>query len=253
MSQVTEKEIASISVAPRVTESDVEDFIQREEYHTHGVLTFCILHLKNGFTTTGQSSCASPANYNKEIGDRLAKKHAVGQIWPLLGFLLADKLHLIRTAGGPTGLITKIGDPVTYVGTKVIHAVAMTRDDYNILRGWEFPADENGDDNGYLVQYADGGSPNVAGFDGYVSWSPWDVFERTYSVGLRLEPETFLTRLEAERDRTVGDLAKLTAFLESDGISKLSETALEDLRLQKGVMTQLAFILSKRYDDLMVK
>ena len=245
-----------MSTFPKVIPQDLEDEIVAEQYtripNTNA--TVCTLTLKNGIIASGiNHGSVDPGNLNEQIGKDYARKGAIEKMWPLMGFRLADKLHLIRTAGGPSGLIAKIGDPVTYVGSEVIHAVAMTRGDYNILRGWEFPADENGDDNGYLVQYADGGSPNVAGFDGYVSWSPWDVFERAYSVGLRLEPETFLTRLEAERDRTVGDLAKLTAFLESDGISKLSETALEDLRLQKGVMTQLAFILSKRYDDLMVK
>lgn len=245
-----------MSTFPKVIPQDLEDEIVAEQYtripNTNA--TVCTLTLKNGIIVGGiNHGSVDPGNFNEQIGKDYARKGAIEKMWPLMGFRLADKLHPIRTAGGPTGLITKIGDPVTYVGTKVIHAVAMTRGDYNILRGWELPADENGDDNGYLVQYADGGSPNVAGFDGYVSWSPRSVFERTYSVGLRLEPETFLTRLEAERDRTISDLAKLTAFLESDGISKLSETALEDLRLQKGVMTQLAFILSKRYDDLLVK
>lgn len=78
---------------------------------------------------------------------------------------------------------------------------------------------------------------------------PLDVYELVLPTP---EPETFLTRLCAERDRTVGDLNKLTAFLDGD-VSKLSEAAVSDLYLQKDVMTQLAFILSKRYDDLTPK
>lgn len=50
------------------------------------------------------------------------------------------------------------------------------------------------------------------------------------------EPETFLTRLRVERDRTVGDLNKLSSFLDGD-VSKLSEDAVSDLHLQKAVMT----------------
>lgn len=68
----------------------------------------------------------------------------------------------------------------TYIGTKRIRAAAMTRREYNVLRGWVVPADENPDDAGYLVEYLDGGKPNVLGFAGYVSWSPADVFERSY-------------------------------------------------------------------------
>lgn len=67
-----------------------------------------------------------------------------------------------------------------YIGTKIIRAKPMTRLDYNNLRGWGLPADENGDDPGYLVEYVDGGPANVPGFAGYVSWSPADVFERSY-------------------------------------------------------------------------
>jgi len=67
-----------------------------------------------------------------------------------------------------------------YYGTKKIAAKPMTRLEYNQFRGWELPADENGDDEGYLVEYLDGGKPNVPGFDGYVSWSPKEQFEAAY-------------------------------------------------------------------------
>ena len=67
-----------------------------------------------------------------------------------------------------------------YIGTKLINAIAMTRLEYNHLRGWALPADENGDDEGYLVEYQDGGKPNMAGYAGYVSWSPKEQFEKAY-------------------------------------------------------------------------
>jgi hypothetical protein len=67
-----------------------------------------------------------------------------------------------------------------FIGVKLIHAEPMTRLAYNKLRGWELPADENGDDEGFLVEYMDGGKSNVPGYVGYVSWSPKDVFERAY-------------------------------------------------------------------------
>ncbi len=68
----------------------------------------------------------------------------------------------------------------TYYGTKQIRAIPMTRGEYNTLRGWQIPADENPADGGYLVEYLDGGKPNVEGYDGYISWSPTDVFEAAY-------------------------------------------------------------------------
>lgn len=67
-----------------------------------------------------------------------------------------------------------------FFGTKLINARPMNRADYNTLRGWELPADENGADDGYLVEYLDGGKANHKDFAGYISWSPKDVFERAY-------------------------------------------------------------------------
>lgn len=56
------------------------------------LLTFCVLVLRNGFTVHGVSACASPMNYNKEIGERIARENAEREIWPLLGFRLRDEL-----------------------------------------------------------------------------------------------------------------------------------------------------------------
>ena len=67
-----------------------------------------------------------------------------------------------------------------YVGMKIINAKPMTRLEYNTFRGWERPADEDGSDEGYLVEYTDGGKANTEQYKGYVSWSPKDVFERAY-------------------------------------------------------------------------
>lgn len=67
-----------------------------------------------------------------------------------------------------------------YYGTKRIAAKPMTRAEYNQFRGWELPSNENGADDGYLVEYLDGGKPNVEGFAGYVSWSPKEQFDNAY-------------------------------------------------------------------------
>lgn len=68
----------------------------------------------------------------------------------------------------------------TFIGTKLIQAKPMTRKEYNDLRGWQIPQDENPNDEGYLVMYPDSPNSNVKGFDGYVSWSPKEVFEKVY-------------------------------------------------------------------------
>ena len=67
-----------------------------------------------------------------------------------------------------------------YEGTKRLYARPMTRGEYNGYRGWETPPEEDPSDDGYLVEYVDGGKPNDARHEGYISWSPKDVFDRTY-------------------------------------------------------------------------
>ena len=68
-----------------------------------------------------------------------------------------------------------------YIGTKQIAAIPMNRLDYNTYRGWELPKDEDGTDEGYLVEYLDGGQSNHHNHNGYVSWSPKATFEASYN------------------------------------------------------------------------
>ena len=59
---------------------------------TLGLLTFCVLVLRNGFTVTGESACASPENFDAEIGRKIARQNAVAKIWPLMGYELRSQL-----------------------------------------------------------------------------------------------------------------------------------------------------------------
>jgi hypothetical protein len=81
-----------------------------------------------------------------------------------------------------------------FIGTKIVIAEAMTRAAYVAFRGWQLPADENGADDGYLVEYEPDGKPNVPGRAGYVSWSPKAVFDAAYR---RTDALTFGLALEA--------------------------------------------------------
>ncbi len=107
--------------APRITPADVEANIASEHYFTARdgrrgalheetyvgreqpqegnadllpleLLTFCVLVLRNGFTVTGESACASPENFDAEIGRKIARQNAVNKIWPLMGYELKSKL-----------------------------------------------------------------------------------------------------------------------------------------------------------------
>lgn len=102
--------------APRITPDDIAENISSEHYFTAadgvmgnddisdstlpstatmqtlGLLTFCVLVLRNGFTVTGKSACASPENFDAELGRKIARQNAVSEIWPLMGYELRSKL-----------------------------------------------------------------------------------------------------------------------------------------------------------------
>lgn len=115
--QAIEQEIqAKGKTAARVTPAEIEANIRSEVYFTGGQaasisecirseyvegerilapldqLTFCVLVLRNGFTVTGESACASPENFDAEIGRKIARQNAVQKIWPLMGYELRSKL-----------------------------------------------------------------------------------------------------------------------------------------------------------------
>jgi len=101
-------------VAPRVTPADITANIIDVLYFTayeasvgqelapadrpytasqaHRLLTFCVLTLRNGFMVTGESACASPENFDAEIGRKIALENAKQKIWPLMGYALKEKL-----------------------------------------------------------------------------------------------------------------------------------------------------------------
>ena len=132
-----EQEIqAKGKTAPRVTPQDLQDNIASEHYFTAAdgifgeaksrnaevevsrtmpylsirsaeLLTFCVLVLKNGFTVTGESACASPENFDEEIGRKIALENAKQKIWPLMGYELKCRLakdELMRALSAATGL-----------------------------------------------------------------------------------------------------------------------------------------------------
>ena len=100
---------------PRVRPADIQAAIVAEHYFTASqavsgasyqihdpnrggplsLLTFCVLVLKNGFTVTGESACASPENFNAAVGRAIARGNAINKIWPLLGYALKERLAAI--------------------------------------------------------------------------------------------------------------------------------------------------------------
>lgn len=81
--------------APRVTPADIEANIAAENYFTvaaacsalghpvheaHKLLTICVIVLRNGFTATGESACASPENFDAELGCKIARQNAIARV-----------------------------------------------------------------------------------------------------------------------------------------------------------------------------
>lgn len=90
-----EQEIQSKGLtAPRITPDMLDDEIVGEAYHVFPgtTLTIACLTLRNGFVVTGESAAASIENFDREIGQKIAKGNAREKIWPLLGFRLRDAL-----------------------------------------------------------------------------------------------------------------------------------------------------------------
>ena len=124
--QAIEQEIQAKGLtAPRVTPADIEANIASEHYfsaadgvagkvgnfmymsshpmdgndpagmqpgHPLRLLTFCVLVLRNGFTVTGESACASPENFDAEVGRKIARANAVQKMSPLMGYELKERL-----------------------------------------------------------------------------------------------------------------------------------------------------------------
>lgn len=80
--------------APRLTPSLIDETIISEQYHVfpETTLTVCALTLRNGYIVTGESAAASPANFDKEIGRKIARENARNKIWALEGYLLRERL-----------------------------------------------------------------------------------------------------------------------------------------------------------------
>lgn len=93
--QIVEQEIQRKNLtAARVTPADIDATILAEQYHVFDgtTLTVCCLTLRNGYTVTGESACASPENFDAELGRKIARENAREKIWALEGYALRNRL-----------------------------------------------------------------------------------------------------------------------------------------------------------------
>lgn len=66
-----------------------------------------------------------------------------------------------------------------FIVSKEVNAKPMSRLEYNVLRGWKVPHDENPSDDGWLIEDMNG-KPNHPDYEGYLQWLPHDEFVRQY-------------------------------------------------------------------------
>lgn len=95
------EKILAASPGPRVTEVDMQKRIAfvHYDYLPHApTTTICSIVLDNGYSVRGESACVDPANFNVEAGKHYALKSAFNKLWPLFGFLLAERLHQEKSA-----------------------------------------------------------------------------------------------------------------------------------------------------------
>jgi hypothetical protein len=94
--QTIEQEIQAKGLtAPRVTPARIDEVCSKPPlFHVFpgSQMTVCCLELANGFTVTGESACASPENFNQELGEKIALQNAKQKVWALEGYLLKQRL-----------------------------------------------------------------------------------------------------------------------------------------------------------------
>ena len=132
-------------------------------------------------------------------------------------------------------------DMPTYQGKKDIYAKPMSLGEYNKLQGWDMPADQDPKREGYLVEYFNGGAPNHKDYEGYISWSPKEIFEQSYKL-----IETPLDRLKIESTELDTRATGLGAFIATGKHKELGRLQSSLLSVQFDQMDVYSKILHLR-------
>lgn len=98
-----------------------------------------------------------------------------------------------------------------YIGTKTVKAEPMVKS-AAVAKGWARASEGNPDTPGYHVQYT---NPDGSTYD---SWSPKDVFEKSYQIA-----EDFKDRLEIEFKELRIRLLKLSKFIQDNGFANIAK------------------------------
>lgn len=138
--QDIEKELQSKGLnAPRITPDHIQRVQKCGQYFRFPSTTVivCCITLENGYTVTGESACASPDNFDEEIGRKIALQNAVNKIWGLEGYLLRQKLHEQESVAGESCGSTTVSNKVGGAGLAFGAAIEALQSGKKVARaGW---------------------------------------------------------------------------------------------------------------------
>lgn len=135
-----------------------------------------------------------------------------------------------------------------YIVNKLVLAKPMTRLAYTEYRGWELPDDEDGTDEGYLVEYLDGGKPNHPDRTGYIiSWSPKEQFDNScVASGAVSSCPAHMQQVYTEKAQLIGRIQTLRSFLSTGTYRNMAKIDKQLLAAQLEVMESYRTVLEIR-------
>jgi len=114
----------------------------------------------------------------------------------------------------------------THIGVKKIIATPMTLAEYTSYRGWnQISGDEP--QEGYLLEYPDGGPSNHPKHKNYISWSPKDVFDASYKPvdAMDFPQAVFVMECGYVVSRNIPDVKDVELWIMEDTKKIVSSTA----------------------------
>lgn len=97
--------MAKITVTQEQVNENMQDVSVKTIEEFGKKITHVTVRMKNGFLLTEDSICVDPANYDEEIGKKIALSRIEDKVWLLLGYALQDKV-----SGTPNNISTGLKD-----------------------------------------------------------------------------------------------------------------------------------------------
>lgn len=131
---------------------------------------------------------------------------------------------------------------VSFTCHKTVKAVQMSRIECAELMKYPKPEE---DEPGYMIMHEPDEHPKLKDFEGQVSWSPKDVFEKGYRLS-----ETFTDRLKIEMEDLEEKCEKLEDFLSSSKSESLDQMQRNLLGVQLSAMVAYYGTVRTRFELL---